>query len=86
MKDYIVERVINEANIIIRTGKTVRDVAEIMGVSKSTVHVDVTRRLLEVNPILYHKVRQVLEINKREKHIRGGLATRKRYLRMRKYN
>lgn len=49
------------------------------GISKSTVHKDLTERLLRVNPALYGQVRQLLDINKAERHIRGGLATRRKY-------
>lgn len=64
---------------IVDTGATVRAAAKVWGVSKSTVHKDVTERLMREDPILYKKVKTVLQKNKSERHIRGGLATRKKY-------
>lgn len=62
---------------------TVRGAAQKFGVSKSTVHKDVTGRLKAINPALYTEVRQILDTNKSERHIRGGLATKNKYLRER---
>ena len=62
---------------------TVRDCAKHFGISKSTVHKDVTQRLVRLNPTLYKSVREVLDINKEERHIRGGEATKQKYLRKR---
>lgn len=64
---------------IVEHKTTVRDTAKKYGVSKSTVHSDVTNRLRRVNPALYAEVRKVLDINKEERHIRGGNATREKY-------
>lgn len=64
---------------ICETGATVRAAAKVFGVSKSTVHKDVTDRLSKDNPSLFREVKTVLEKNKSERHIRGGLATRKKY-------
>ncbi len=64
---------------IVDTGATVRAAAKVWGVSKSTVHKDVTERLMREDPVLYKKVKNVLEKNKSERHIRGGLATRRKY-------
>lgn len=64
---------------ITRTGATVRAVAKVFKVSKSTVHKDVTQKLRKNNPALYIEVKKVLEKNKSERHIRGGLATRRKY-------
>ena len=64
---------------IAETGATVRATAKIFGVSKSTVHKDITERLRDYDFALYQRVQQVLEINKNERHIRGGLATRRKY-------
>lgn len=64
---------------IIETGATVREAAKKFGVSKSTVHSDVTVRLKKINPLLFKEVRKVLDINKEERHIRGGIATREKY-------
>ena len=79
MKDYIEERAINIAVYIIDNNATVRQTAKAFGVSKSTVHKDVSERLRQVNPQLYGQVRSVLEVNKAQRHIRGGLATRRKY-------
>ena len=80
MKDYIEERAMEIANYIIENNATVRQTAKEFGISKSTVHMDVSKRLSTVNPILYKKVRKVLDINKEERHIRGGLATKEKYM------
>ena len=80
MKDYIEERAVNIANYIIETKSTVRQTAKKFGISKSTVHKDVTERLLKINPALAQETRKVLNVNKQERHIRGGMATRKKYL------
>lgn len=82
MKDYIEERAIEIANYIIEKNATVRQTAKVFGVSKSTVHKDVTERLLQLNPSLAQNARAVLDINKSQRHIRGGLATREKYLHM----
>ena len=79
MKDYIEERVLELARYIIDTKSTVRGAANKFRVSKSTVHKDVTERLLEINPGLAHEVKKVLENNKAERHLRGGMATREKY-------
>lgn len=80
MKDYIEERAINIANYIIDNNATVRQTAKQFGISKSTVHKDVTDRLMQINPTLTKEARKVLDVNKSERHIRGGLATREKYL------
>ena len=80
MKSYIEERAVDIANYIIEKNATVRQTAREFRVSKSTVHKDVTERLLQINPTLAGSVRRVLDINKEERHIRGGLATREKYL------
>lgn len=80
MKDYIEERAIDIANYIIENNATVRQTAKQFGISKSTVHKDVTERLMQVNPALAREARKVLDVNKSERHIRGGLATREKYL------
>ncbi len=79
MKDYIEERVLELAHYIINTNSTVRSTAKKFRVSKSTVHKDVTERLLEINPGLASEVKEVLENNKAERHLRGGMATRQKY-------
>lgn len=80
MKQYIEERAIEVANYIIQSNATVRQTARKFGISKSTVHKDVTERLTQINPGLAMEARRVLDINKSERHIRGGLATRAKYL------
>lgn len=79
MKAYIEERVLESAKYIINNKATVRNCAKQFGISKSTVHKDVSERLLEINPIMACKVRNVLDKNKSERHIRGGMATREKY-------
>ena len=79
MKDYIEERVYELAYYIVSTNSTVRATAKKFRVSKSTVHKDVTERLLELNPGLAAEVKDVLESNKAERHLRGGMATREKY-------
>ncbi|MEW6308112.1 MAG: sporulation transcriptional regulator SpoIIID [Bacillota bacterium] len=81
MKDYIRERVLQVGRHILTEGATVRDAADWFGISKSTAHKDVAERLLEVNPHLAGNVEAVLRRNKAERHLRGGEATRKKYLR-----
>ena len=80
MKDYIEERAIEIANYIVEEKATVRQTAKKFGVSKSTVHKDVTDRLLQINASLAREARKVLDTNKSERHIRGGMATREKYL------
>ena len=80
MKDYIEERAVEIAEYIIENSATVRQTAKKFGISKSTVHKDVTERLNQINPALAGQVRQVLDVNKSERHIRGGMATREKYL------
>ena len=80
MFDYIAERVIREGEYIIETGITVRAAAEHFGISKSTVHKDVTERLKNIDKKLYAEVREVLNKNLSERHIRGGIATKNKYL------
>lgn len=79
LKDYIQERVIAAANYIMDTKSTVRETAKVFGVSKSTIHKDVTERLPRINASLSDKVKRVLEYNKAERHIRGGKATKEKY-------
>ena len=79
MIDTSDERACALAVYIIETGATVRAAANHFGISKSTVHKDLQNRLPRCNPQLYSQVRQVLDLNKSQRHIRGGLATRKKY-------
>ena len=80
MKDYIEERAVEIANYIIETKATVRQTAKKFGISKSTVHKDVTDRLQQIDPSLAAEARKILDLNKSERHIRGGLATKEKYL------
>lgn len=79
MTDTIEERACELAVYMIETGATVRAAAKKFGISKSTVHKDLTWRLKQYNPGLYQQVRQILEHNKNERHIRGGIATKRKY-------
>ena len=76
----IEERVVKIAHYIVETKETVRSTAKTFGVSKSTVHKDVSERLVKINPNLAKLVREVLDENKAERHIRGGMATKMKYL------
>lgn len=80
MRDYIEERVLMVAAYIVESGATVRQAARQFGISKSTVHKDVTERLEEINARLAQETRKVLDLNKSERHIRGGQATKEKYL------
>ena len=79
MKDYIEERALEIAKYVISEKATVRQAAGVFGVSKSTVHKDVTERLPKINPLIASMVKIVLEQNKAERHIRGGKATKMKY-------
>ncbi|MBO2521879.1 MAG: sporulation transcriptional regulator SpoIIID [Clostridia bacterium] len=79
MRDYIRKRVVDVSRYIVDTKATVRQAAAVFGVSKSTVHKDVTERLPRVSKELARKVQKVLARNKAERHIRGGEATRQKY-------
>lgn len=82
--DSIEERVISLAHYVINSKDTVRGTAKRFGVSKSTVHKDLTDRLIEINPGLAMEVRKILDENKAERHIRGGMATKLKYKKMNK--
>ena len=79
MWNYIEERVLKCAEYIVETGCTVRACSAHFSISKSTVHKDVSERLKYVDKDLYERVRDVLDVNLSERHIRGGIATRKKY-------
>ena len=81
MKEYIEERALAVAGYIIESNATVRQAARQFGISKSTVHKDITDadRLLRIDPELAAKARHILDINKSERHIRGGMATKEKY-------
>lgn len=80
MNKYIYDRVIDEANYIVETNMTIREVAEQFGVSKSTVHNDIRKRLVEIDRKLYKKVSNVMEYHIDIKHIRGGESTKRKFL------
>lgn len=79
MKDYIEERVLEVARYIIESKDTIRKTAKVFGVSKSTIHKDMTERLPKINPVIAEKTYSILELNKSERHIRGGKATKMKY-------
>ena len=79
MKQNLVKRACELAVYMTETGATVRAAARHFGISKSTVHKDLTQRLKQYNPALYAQVREILDENKRERHIRGGMATKRKY-------
>ena len=78
------ERCVTLATYLVENRSTVRSVAAHFGISKSTVHKDVTQNLRRVNKSLYDQVKQILELNKSERHIRGGEATKNKYMQYRK--
>lgn len=80
MNKKIISRVLEEGKYIIETGKTVREMADVFGISKSTIHKDLRERLLEVDMNLYHKVSSILQYHMDIRHIRGGESTRRKYL------
>ena len=80
MKENAWDRAVRLAEYIVETKNTVRKTALVFGISKSTVQKDVTERLKRVNPPLYREVGRVLEQNKQERHMRGGEATRQKYI------
>ena len=81
MHDYIKERTIKMGRYIVETRKTVRTIAREFGVSKSTVHKDLTERLPDINPKLAREVKEILEYHKSIRHLRGGEATKTKYQR-----
>ena len=84
LRDTRDERAVRIAEYIISVGATVREAAKVFGVSKSTVHKDVTTRLCECDKKLYDRVNLVLSKNKAERHLRGGKATKEKYLKSNK--
>ena len=75
------ERAVELGRYITESKSTVRAAAKKFGISKSTVHSDITTKLKRIDPVLYGEVRKVLDVNKEERHIRGGIATREKYKR-----
>jgi len=80
MNTYIENRILEEAAYIISTKDNIRATAKKFGVCKSTVHRDMRERLLKVNPQMYQTIEKIMDFNKAERHLRGGEATRRRYL------
>ena len=79
LKDYITNRVVTLAHYVIEHKATVRSAAKKFGISKSTVHKDISERLAKLNPALAEEAKAVLYENKQQRHIRGGLATKNKY-------
>ncbi len=79
MKDYIEDRVLEVAKYIIESEATIRKTASVFGVSKSTIHKDMTERLPKINPQIAEEAKSILNLNKAERHIRGGKATKMKY-------
>ena len=79
MKDYIEERVLEVAQYIIYSRATIRKTAKVFGVSKSTIHKDMTEKLPKINPDIAEEAKSILDLNKAERHIRGGKATKLKY-------
>ena len=86
MRELADDRAVILGQYILETGATVRATANVFSVSKSTVHKDVTEKLRYKNPNLFKQVKEVLELNKQERHIRGGLATKRKYIEKYKKN
>ena len=84
--DFLFRRVLDEAGYISKTGSTVRETAKVFGISKSTVHKDMTERLPGIDEGLYIKVRGVLDKNLEDRHIRGGIATKNLYVKKKQKN
>lgn len=80
MRKEISERVLSAAHLLIDENSTIRDIAKKMGFSKSTIHIDLSIRLKEINNELYQKIKKIFKINQNEKHLRGGLSTKLKYL------
>ena len=80
MKGYIEERAVKVAQYIVDNNATVRQTAKMFGISKRTINKDVSCRINYINPSLASEARKVLDINKSERHIRGGMATKEKYL------
>ncbi|MEE1078507.1 MAG: sporulation transcriptional regulator SpoIIID [Agathobacter sp.] len=79
MRKYIEERAVEIALYIVENNATVRQTAKHFGISKSTVHKDCSERIFQINPLLGKQVRKILDVNKKERAIRGGLATKEKY-------
>ena len=86
MHDYIYQRVLEISHYMLETEATVRQAARSFGVSKSTVHKDITERLPQINSHLARQIKKILDKNKAERHLRGGEATRRKYLSLKREN
>ena len=86
LKGIVEERAIKLGEHIVENKDTVRRTAMHFGICKSTVHKDVTDRLKQINPYLYREVGLILEQNKQERHMRGGEATKQKYLQMKEFS
>lgn len=86
MKDYIVERVFDVANYVLKNGCTIREVAKVFCVSKSTAHKDLNERLPELDFALFEKVSAILQENWNERYLRGGFATKQKFARLKNNN
>lgn len=80
MRKDISSRVLEAANLLIADKSTIRNIAKKMGYSKSTIHIDLSVRLKELNSELYEKIKHIFKINQEEKHLRGGMSTKLKYL------
>ncbi len=84
MKERITNRVLKEADYIIKTQKTIREIAKVFNVSKSTVHKDLQERLIFIDKIKYYKVDKILKYHLQIRHLRGGESTKRKYLKLKK--
>jgi len=82
MEKYIIDRVLEEAGYIIKNGSTVRDIANIYNISKSTVHKDLHERLKNVDFLLYEEVDKIFKEHIQTRHIKGGESTKRKYLKL----
>ncbi|HEY8390245.1 MAG TPA: sporulation transcriptional regulator SpoIIID [Clostridia bacterium] len=80
MREYIIQRAIELGKYFVKTKKTVREAAKVFNISKSTVHKDITERLQDIDTDLFEEVRKILDFNLSERHLRGGLATKSKFL------
>ena len=80
MEKRIIDRVLNVSNYIINTEDTVREIASVFNISKSTVHKDLNERLLEIDPIKHEQIKEIFKEHIEVRHIRGGESTKRKYL------
>ena len=86
MDEDIKKRVLYTAKVILDEQSTVREVAKVVGLSKSTIHKDLTTKLIDIDKTLYEEVSELLDYNKKIRHIRGGQKTKEKYARMKSIN